>query len=259
MEKYQFTDPLSSDRTLNTSRIEMIGNDTDHNLNDNSLSLYDAFSFSRDASTKIASQRPTGRLRNLKGNLTIKNNNIFELMKMLALCENRYKTEVNKLTKSISKELYLNNLGLVGLIAMIKPVIKRAMRSLKSTYLYRWKANAGFQLVIRAKVSRKAYVKTFFNACRKLFRRKMIKTFIEVRERANLIDKINRRKPSIKSPSDIRISLSPAKSISSMSIHSDRQIDDKTKKEFKQSIQNKYKPENKPLEKAMGASYFRNK
>ena len=43
-----------------------------------------------------------------------------------------------------------------------------------------------------------------------------------------------------------------------MSGSSERQVDERTKKEFKMSMQNKYKPENKPLERAMGSSYFRN-
>ena len=86
----------------------------------------------------------------------------------------------------------------------------------------------------------------------------MIKHFIEIRERVVFMERINIRRPSVKSPLELRSSFSPAKSISTFSMGSERPVDQKVKKEFKQSIQNKYKPENKPLERAMGASYFRN-
>ena len=137
MSKYQFTDPLASDRTLTTSRIDISEVEPEINPNEGSLSLYDAFSFSRNSSAKIASQRSNMRLRNLKGNLTIKNTSIFEMMKMLALCENRYKTETQKLTKAISKTIFINNVGIVGLIIKLKPIVNSAIKALKKTFLFR--------------------------------------------------------------------------------------------------------------------------
>lgn len=279
MSKFQYKDPLGTDRTLNTSRIDLSGISEDQSPNEGSISLYDAFSFSRTGSTKIASQRNTQRLRNLKGNLTIKNTNIFELMKMLALCENRYRSETTKLTQGISRVIFVNNVGIVGLISMLRPAVKSAVRCLKSSFLYRWKANSGFQRAKPRFPRRRNHVKVIANVCRKMIRRAMIKHFIEIRERVSLNQLIKKRKPSVRSPMESRSpfdgrssvspnksikntspnrSLSPNKSISNMSITSERQVDERTRREFKQSIQSKYKPENKPLERAMGASYFRN-
>ena len=137
MLKNQYPDPLKSDRTLNTSRIDMTNLESEPNPTDGSISLYDAFSFSRAGTSKIAAKKQTTRLRNLKGNLTIKNHNIFELMKMLALCENRYKIDANKLTRGIARTIFVNNVGIVGLIAKLKPLIKISIQCIKSTYLFK--------------------------------------------------------------------------------------------------------------------------
>lgn len=260
MSKIIFSDPLSSDRTLNTSRIDVSAIEIEQNPNENSVSLYDAFSFSRNSTSKIASQRTNTRLRNLKGNLTIKNSSIFDLMKMLALCENRYRSETEKLTKAIAKTMFINNIGIVSFIARIKPVIKSSLRCMKSAYLYRWKSNTGFQVLNRTASKKGLKVKGLIKSIRKLVRREMIKVFVTVRERANLNDVIKKRKPSLRSQNDMRRDPSPNKSLSSMSINSsDRQVDERAKKEFKQSMQNKFKPENKPLERIMASSYFKNK
>lgn len=257
MAKIQFNDPLASDRTLNTSRIDII--EGDHIGTDNSISLYDAFSFSRSGTSKIASQRTATRLRNLKGNITIKNHSIFELMKMLALSENRYVQESSKLTQAISKTMYLNQIGTIGLIAMMKPLVKSTVRTIKSCYLYRWKSNIGFQLKQRIELpKRKLNAKKIFTVLRKWIRREMIKTFVQVREKSCLIDGIKRRRPSVKSHGSKLSPISNRSLNSSNYLNSEKRVDDRTKKEFKQSISNKFKPENKALERSLGSSYFRN-
>ena len=257
MAKIQFNDPLASDRTLNTSRIDII--DVDHSNTENSISLYDAFSFSRTGASKIASQRTATRIRTLKGNITIKNQSIFELMKMLALCENRYALETLKLTQAISKTIYLNQLGTIGLITMMKPLVKSTVRKIKSSYLYRWKSNIGFQLKKRIDLpKRKLNAKKIFGILRKWIRREMIKSFVEVRERACDVDGIKRRRPSVKSQGSKFSPISNKSLNSSSYLNSEKRVDDKTKKEFKQSISNKFKPENKALERSLGSSYFRN-
>ena len=282
MSKFQFTDPQATDRTINTSRIDFSGIGEDPSILEGSVSLYDAFSFSRTGSSKIASQRTNTRMRNLKGNLTIKNSNIFEMMKMLALCENRYRNETTKLTKGISRTIFINNVGAVGIIAMLRPVLVSAVRCLKSSYLYRWKSNTGFQRKKSIFPRRKNNARLIGNICRKMVRRAMIKSFIEIRERTCQVQRIVKRRPSVKSPMESRGTLdlrspidsrstinarssvmsnkspSPSKTLSSVSIVTERAVEDRTKKEFKQSIQSKYKPENKPLERSMGSSYFRN-
>jgi hypothetical protein len=259
MAKIQFNDPLASDRTLNTSRIDILEYENDHTGTENSISLYDAFSFSRSGSSKIASQRTNTRLRNLKGNITIKNQGIFEMMKMLALSENRYTVETSKLTQGITKTMFLNNLGTVGLIYLMKPLVKTTVKMLKSTFLYRWKANVGYQLLVSSYLpKRKTNAKKVFTVLRKWIRREMIKTFVEVRERACLVDGINRRRPSVKSVSS-KYSPNTGRSLNSSTyVNQERRVDDKTRKEFKKSISNKFKADNKALERSVGSSYFRN-
>jgi hypothetical protein len=259
MAKIQLNDPLASDRTLYTSRIE--GDEFEHNHTgtENSISLYDAFSFTKSGSAKIASQRTNTRLRNLKGNITIKHSGIFELMKMLALSENRYCVETNKLTQAISNTMFLNNIGTVGIISMMKPLVRKTVRMLKSTYLFRWKANVGYQLAsFHVLPKRKLHAKKVFAGLRKWIRREMIKTFVEVRERACLVDGIKRRRPSVKSIGS-KYSPSNERSLeSSMYMRQEKRVDDRTKKEFKKSISNKFKADNKSLERSVGSSYFRN-
>ena len=259
MAKIQLNDPLASDRTLYTSRIE--GDEFEHNHTgtENSISLYDAFSFTKSGSAKIASQRTNTRLRNLKGNITIKHSGIFELMKLLALSENRYCVETNKLTQAISNTMFLNNIGTVGIISMMKPLVRKTVRMLKSTYLFRWKANVGYQLAsFHVLPKRKLHAKKVFAGLRKWIRREMIKTFVEVRERACLVDGIKRRRPSVKSIGS-KYSPSNERSLeSSMYMRQEKRVDDRTKKEFKKSISNKFKADNKSLERSVGSSYFRN-
>ena len=259
MAKLHFNDPLASDRTLNTSRIDVVEFENDHTGTENSISLYDAFSFTKSGSAKIASQRTNTRLRNLKGNITIKNSGIFELMKMLALSENRYCVETTKLTKAISNTMFLNNIGTVGLISLMKPLVKKTVRMLKSTYLFRWKANVGYQLVHSHNLpKRKAHAKKVFTIMRKWIRREMIKTFVEIRERACLVDGIKRRRPSVKS-TESKYSPSNERSLNSSTyVKQDKRTYDRSKKEFKKSISNKFKADNKSLERSVGSSYFRN-
>ncbi|CAG9334432.1 unnamed protein product [Blepharisma stoltei] len=267
MERYvSGRDSMHTDRSLNSSKIEIF--EQDFSVDGSDLSLYDSFSFSKQsAARRFAERNQIQRKRSPKKKYTFKGPTNFEYEKLLAISEIRYIQMYDQLKRALLRNKKIMCMNIIYAIRKFKPLVLAAYRMILRMNLRKWKCNTTMRKTNKRKMnSWGEKISGFLRQWRRIHQRNLLSALLVFKMRGIQNALILKSRKS----SDAQLSLNLTSipfTPSSQSINSSRltaspvkssKLDESTKKEFKKAIKGKFKDEEQVITRPGGLMrYFR--
>ena len=269
---------VNTDRSINSTRFELTAIGLD--ATDKSIFIDKPFEKNRkknNSATTSVTRSPKKSPTKFKADPAI-----FELERLMAYSEVKYREDVHRVQMTIARNKMLNNLSVACLMYEIHYLIIPWKRSLQKVYFFKWIAKIKSvnkrqrRLIKRIESRRHRAVKQMDKVCK----RTMVFGLYTFKERclACYMARVNEYQTEVKSLGDsianpfesynkapVEHELISSKFKTPLKITSSlykqpsraKNLDEETKREYKRSIKAKYHSPDKFVEKAMGLSYYR--